>query len=87
MKWLKSLFTDNRRIGIVRGSYEQGGLLGKMQGYPIKRFSATVRLNEIKGDFANVDIESTQNISLDMFKRDIISDGSWIEMKEITWLT
>lgn len=80
------LFKDKRRRGIIKGSYKQGGLIGKIHNYPVQEFTACVRENETKGEFTNVDIESSTNIELYMLKRDLMEDGSWIPTKDITWI-
>lgn len=86
MNWIKNLFKDDRRIGLMKGEYEQGGLVGKLQNYPVIEFTATIRENETKNGFVNIDIESTQNVDKKQFKRDLLPDGSWVKEEDITWI-
>ena len=83
---LFDFFKDTRRRGIIKGSYKQSGLVGKMAGYPIENFTACIRENETKNGYTNVDIESATNVDLYMLKRDLLKDGDWIPTNEITWL-
>ena len=86
-KFLKELFEDNRPRGFLRITVEQGGLIGRMNGNPVKELICEVRENERKGNLSNIDIiHVSGGTSLEIVKRDIYPDGSWIETNKIEQL-
>ena len=84
MNWKFWQFNDNRPRGLTELTIQQGGLVGKINNYPIKNIIIEVKENERVGNMSNIDVVGGQEAN--RVKRDIYPNGSWVPTNKINWL-